>query len=355
MTQETMQSTATAEPANWQQSFAAEIQRSQDGRGLRVSSAGRCVRRQTYTALGARETDRGDDRSPARLALGHALEVLIVLNLKNDGWETQYTVLDGGQSELALAEMPFVRGHPDGICRHPKHTNNMWVTLECKSMGPNRADLVFADGIFAHYEEYRSQIALYGKQMYREGKVEHPERGVFAMMDREGKPMIPERVSWTPRHFDEAIERLKIAKAHADAGTLPDRPYRPDDQNCVFCPFRTQCWEMDTTPAPAGRGVWKSQGNVTLTDPKLEQRVAAYAAAMRDRREVTKALEEQCQLYGDATIEVGGLVAGYFYPSDSVTYDDSKLAQHLTAEQIRDCRAEPPARRFWIRSASNRR
>jgi hypothetical protein len=355
MTQATANSVTEAEPANWQQGFAAEIQRSQGGCGLRVSSAGRCVRRQTYAASGAEETDEGDDRSPARLALGHALEVLIVLNLRNADWETQWTVLDGGQSELALAEMPFVRGHPDGICRHPKHTNNMWVTLECKSMGSNRADLVFADGVFAHYEEYRSQIALYGRQMYREGKVDHPERGVFAMMDREGKPMTPERVAWAPHHFDEAVERLKVAKAHADAGTLPERPYQPDDENCVFCPFRTRCWELDATPAPAGRAVWKSQGNVTLNDSKLEKRVANYAAAMRDRREVTKVLEEQCQLYGDATVEVGGLVAGYFYPPDSVTYDDGKLAQHMTAEQIRECRAAPPTRRFWIRPASNRR
>ena len=76
---------------------------------------------------------------------------------------------------------------------------------------------------------------------------------------------------------------------------------------------------------------------------------------MRDRREVTKVLEEQCRLYGDATVEVGGLLAGYFYPKDGVTYDESKLARFLTAEQIRECRAEPPQRRFWIRPANNRR
>ncbi len=65
------------------------------------------------------------------------------------------------------------------------------------------------------------------------------------MMDREGKPLTPERVSPDPRHFDEALTRLREAQAHADASTLPDRPYAPDDENCVFCPFRTQCWELE--------------------------------------------------------------------------------------------------------------
>ena len=34
-------------------------------------------------------------------------------------------------------------------------------------MGANRADLVYSDGIFANYQEHRSQIALYGRQLYR--------------------------------------------------------------------------------------------------------------------------------------------------------------------------------------------
>ena len=356
----TQQTTTTIEAAttvslNWQQSYAAEIQRSQGTRRLRISSAGRCVRRQTYSASGTPESDENDERSESRLALGHALEVLIVLNLKNTGWETDATVLDGGQDEIALSEMPDVLGHPDGRCRHPKHTSGQWVTLECKSMGQNRADLVFADGIFVHYEEYRSQIALYGRQLYRQGKVAHPERGVFAMMDREGKPLTPERVSWLPQHFDEALDRLRTARTHAQAGTLPERPFEPQDENCVFCPFRTRCWELEPDVPTARRAIWKNQGMVTLNDAKLATRVEKYAAAMRNRRKVTQILEEQCQLYDDATIEVGGLLAGYFYPQDSVTYDENKLARHMTAEQLRECRNDPPQRRFWIRPASNRR
>lgn len=344
----------TATPKSWQQGFAAELQHSPSGRGLRASGAGRCVRRQTYAASGTPESDGDDDRSPARLALGHALEVLIVLNMKREGWETENTVLDGGQAEIALAEMPWVTGHPDGKCRHPKHTNGMKVVLECKSMGPQRGELVFADGIFAHYEEYRSQIAVYGRQLYREGKVDHPERGVFAMMDREGKPLAPERVAWQPMHFDQAVNRLREAQHHAENGTLPERPYAPDSVQCTFCPFRTRCWELAPPPAAASRAIWRNQSQVKLDDLQLAQRVANYAAAMKDRKEVTKILEEECHKYGDANIEIGGLVAGYFYPSDSVSYDENKLAKYLTAEQIRECRAHPPTRRFWIRPASNR-
>ena len=64
---------------------------------------------------------------------------------------------------------------------------------------------------------------------------------------------------------------------------------------------------------------------------------------MRDRKEITKALEDQCQCYGAANVEVGGLVAGYFYSSDSVTYDESKLTQHLTPS--RSATAAPSHRR----------
>ena len=355
MTQQTISQTEETSAKNWQQGFAAEIQRSQGSRGLRISSAGRCVRRQTYAATQTPPSDENDERSEARLALGHALEVLIVLNLKKSDWETEHTVLDGGQMQLSLDEMSFVNGHPDGKCRHPRHTNNMWVTLECKSMGSNRADLVFADGIFVHYEEYRSQIALYGRQLYRMGEVDHPERGVFATMDREGKPMAPERVSWEPAHFDAALERLQTAHAHADAGTLPERPFQPDDENCVFCPFRTLCWELEPDAPVQPGAIWKNQGTVSLNNTRVATRVEQYATAMQDRREVTKVLEEQCRLYGDSTIEIGGLMAGYFYPQDSVSYDESKLAKHMTAEQLRECRTGPPERRFWIRPASNRR
>ena len=356
MTQQTeaAQEAKPTSPTNWQQGYAKEIERSQGGRGLRVSSAGRCVRRQTYSASHTPESDESDERSPGRLALGHAIEVLIVLKLKSEGWETKYTVLDGGQFELALSEMPQVKGHPDGVCRHEQHTAGMWVPLECKSMGSNRADLVFADGIFTHYEEYRSQIALYGRQLYRQGIVDHPERGIFAMMDREGKPMAPERVSWSTQHFEEAINRLQVAQDHANAGTLPERPYQPEDENCVFCPYRELCWKGDQTPAPAVKAVWKGQGMVKLNNQKLATRVENYADAMQDRKAVTKLLEEQSRLHGDATVEVGGLVAGYFYPNDSVSYDENKMAKLLTAEQIRECRASPPERRFWIRPASNR-
>ena len=355
MAQQIVPTETVTAPENWQKGYALEIKRSQGGRGLRVSSAGRCVRRQTYAASQTPESDGSDERSPGRLALGHAIEVLIVLNLKSTGWETKHTVLDGGQFELAISEMPYIKGHPDGVCRHEQHTAGMWVTLECKSMGSNRAELVFADGVFTHYEEYRSQIALYGRQLYRQHIVDHPERGVFAMMDREGKPMPPERVAWSTKHFDKAVARLKEAKAHADANTLPERPYQPDSENCIFCPYRKLCWETDQTPATAVKAVWKNQGAVKLNDQNLAERVKNYAAAMQDRKTVTKLLEEQSQIYGDATVEVGGLAAGYFYPKDSVTYDENKLAQFLTAEQIRQCRATPPERRFWIRPASARK
>ncbi len=139
-----------AEEQHWQPIASLELDREEPPH-LRISSAGRCPRASAYAAAGEPESNPPGNQARNRMAMGHMAEVLILKELERNGWETEHTVLsEGGQLELEM-ELPgagaTITGHPDGICRHPDLTNNQWVTLECKSMGPERALEVERDGV----------------------------------------------------------------------------------------------------------------------------------------------------------------------------------------------------------------
>ena len=166
------------------------------------------------------------------MALGHMAEVLIVRELERNGWETRHTVLsEEGQLALEL-EIPgageMIKGHPDGICRHPQFTRNMWVTLECKSMSPERAEEVQREGITKVYPGHLTQISLYGRRLKEMNLVSHAERGIFGMMDREGRLLPPERV---------VGERREV-----------DRPHPQSSTECRYCNYHTHCWGTDPEP-----------------------------------------------------------------------------------------------------------
>ena len=114
---------------HWQQLALEDIERDQPPH-LRISSAGRCPRALGYAAQGIPESNPPGPQARSRMALGHMAEVLIIRELEQNGWETRHTVLSGdGQLELEL-EVPdtggeTIKGHPDGICRHEKFTNNL--------------------------------------------------------------------------------------------------------------------------------------------------------------------------------------------------------------------------------------
>ncbi len=138
----------------WQRLAREDFERIQPTT-LRFSGASRCVREQTYNAMGMERSDPPVGQELNRILLGHPAEILIVMTLEKAGWETRHTVLsEDGQLEVSTT-LPesgkVVSGHPDGICRHPDFTRNMWVTLECKSMSVERADEVLRDGVAAVY------------------------------------------------------------------------------------------------------------------------------------------------------------------------------------------------------------
>ena len=127
-------------------------------------------------------------------------EILILKEMEHNGWETKNTVLSSeGQLELEL-EIPgagaTIKGHPDGTCRHPGFTKDQWVTLECKSMGTDQALDVEESGVAAVYPSYVAQISLCSRKLHEMKLVAHPERGIFAMMDRDGRMLPPERIAW---------------------------------------------------------------------------------------------------------------------------------------------------------------
>ena len=163
------------------------------------------------------------------MALGDMAEILILKEMEHNGWETKNTVLSSeGQLELEL-EIPgagaTIKGHPDGTCRHPSFTNDQWVTLECKSMGTDQALDVEESGVAAVYPTYVAQISLYSRKLHEMGLVAHPERGIFAMMDRDGRMLPPERISWEREDVDKTLEKLAEIVRSARAQELPDRPY----------------------------------------------------------------------------------------------------------------------------------
>ena len=198
-----------------------------------AATAGRRLRAQTYAGMGERESDPADAHGE-----NHMAEVLIVRDMHKNGWETAHTVLSpGGQLELEV-ELPgasrTARGHPDGACRHPEFTKDKWVTMECKSMSVHKGLEVQDNGVAEVYPHYIGQISIYGLRLFEMGLVSHPERGVFAMMDRDGRPLPAERVKWDEDTTRMNIGRMAEAAVHAERGDAPGAALRPGVQGVRF-------------------------------------------------------------------------------------------------------------------------
>ena len=202
---------AAPETEAWQLGAARQLDQQQKP-GIRMSGAAKCPRQLAYIQQGLEPTDPPDTYSLNRMALGHMAEILILQDLHRQGWETQHTVLSPqGQLEVSrpIPNTDLVLfGHPDGTCRHQHFTRNMWVTLECKSMSVSRAEETLNPGVAATYPDYIIQIALYGEQLHAQGLAARPDRGVFAMMDRDGAPLPPERVQWNPQLADQTMTEI---------------------------------------------------------------------------------------------------------------------------------------------------
>ena len=342
----------TTESAPWQQLVSMELDQ-QDGPRLRISGAGRCSRALVYAAQGLPESDPPDPHGRNRMALGHMAEVLIIRDLESRGWETAHTVLsEGGQLELTvnLPQTGFsITGHPDGICRHPEFTKNLWVTLECKSLSASLALRVEEKGVFEVYPHYQTQICLYAHELHRMGLVSQPDKGLFAMMDRDGRPLSPERVSWDPETADRAMEKLETVIQQAQADEIPERPHLSGSLDCRYCNYHGKCRSprIEYDPPENGR-----PASLKKDDPKLIAAAEQWLEAKPQVDDATALLREASDRAGKADLLVGEkLIAGYFKPRDPPVYDPEALARLVPADILRKCRAPWRSfQRFWVRT-----
>lgn len=310
---------------------------------IRMSSAGYCPRRQAYAALGQEPSEHSSRQDDNRKALGDAAENILIHNMLEDGWEITDTraVASGEQLELEIDYPLPMTGHPDGICRHPEHTRNLWVTLECKSMSESRLHQVQSDGIAAVYPEYLAQVIAYSRVLYNLNRVSHPHRAVFAYMSREGDNPAPERVVWDPDTEDVLWYELTRTWDHITRRQLPPRPYEPDDPHCEYCPFYSLCHDEDPPD-------WRNPYQVD--EPEVVKAAQDWLEADQARRKATQKLREAAAGH-ESGIVTGPVQASWFYPRESIGYDIELLRRRVPADVLQQCRSaesKPPA--FWIRA-----
>ena len=334
-------------PPSWQTLAAQDFQREQPPH-LRMSSAGKCPRAQFYALQGLEESNPPDRHAQNRMNLGHAAEILIVMDLHKNGWETDHTVLSkSGQLELEV-QVPgtgvTLRGHPDGICRHPELTQNLWVTLECKSMSERKALEVESAGVGEIYPSYMTQIGLYGRRLFEMSLVSHPERGIFAMMDRDGRPLSPERVKWEPESVDGDYQRLREIIETAQENQVPERPYEHSSKTCGYCSYHTTCWGYYKP--------WREKGKPVLTnDPTVLEAAETWLNAKPQVDEARQVLQDACDEAGQSDVIAGLVQAGYFQPRDPRIYDPDVLEAKVPIDILKQCFLNQKEQRpsFWVR------
>ena len=341
----------TTQETNWQPLAVQDFTREQKPH-LRISSAGRCPRLQAYAHRGEEETNHPDNQAENRMALGHMAEILIIMEMEKNGWETRHTVLsESGQLEL---ELPIpgteyvVTGHPDGTCMHPEFTRGFWVPLECKSMSPDKADQVMKDGIELIYPSYIAQIALYARRLHEMKAISHPERGAFGLMDREGRVLPVHWARWTKADVDRIMETLADIVRRTEAGGLPDRPFEQSSTDCRYCRYHTLCWG---SPPPEEREN-EPRAPVHPTQAEVLEQARNWAAAKPVIDQARDFFQAVCNANGGADVVAEGVVGGYFKPRSERVYDPDALERAIPAEILQRCRSrvnEKPMA-FWMRT-----
>ena len=337
----------------WQAQAVKDLDQAHTPR-LRMSSAGKCTRRLAYAHTGTPESNPPNQQAENRMAMGHMAEILIIRNLEQAGWEINNTVLtEGGQLELnmelltASGKTVHYTGHPDGICRHPEFTNNLWVAFEAKSMSPDRADLTEEHGVAVTYPDYIVQIGLYGRILYQDGLVSHPNRGVFGMMDREGRPIAPQRVRWEDDTIENAIQSNTNAINATENGELPERPHEINSFECTNCPYRNLCWGQEPDP---NRPIAK-RPKIVPEDQEVLHAMRDWADMEPRMTEIKAVLEAASREADNADLVTDRVTAGYFTPMDPPEYNPHRLKELVPDDILKRCRI-PSAKassRFWIR------
>jgi hypothetical protein len=314
---------------------------------IRMSSAGKCRRQIGYEVLGYPENDPTPVEGRNVLELGDAAELVLIRRLREEGWLVDLTRWDGGQQlEVSLDNPPRV-GHPDGRCRHPELTRNLWVLLECKGMNTYQFQRFLQEGFLRSHPPYLDQVAQYGVALKQAGLVADPCAAVVAALDRDTGRWSYQRVRWEPEVYRRRTEELAEAWTLIARGELPGHDYDGTTWHCSprYCRWSTLCWDgRRPTPQP------DTSGDGVLDGSALEDaaRILEAAQVWREGKELEargKAMQEGARevfqqalsRHGAKKLAVGGLVAS-LVTSTRRSWDEKALRRLLTEEQMRQAR-----------------
>ena len=323
----------------------ATIQQTRTDLFIRMSSAGRCRRQTGYELLGDAESDPTPVEGKNVMDLGDGAEAILVQRLTEEGWEVDLTRWAGGdQMEVRLDDPPRV-GHPDGRCRHPALTHNLWVLLECKGMNAFQYRAFLRDGISKSHPQYVDQVGHYATALHRMGLVAVPDVAVVAALDRDSGRWSYQRVRWDADVFTRRTAELAELWEAVSHGDLPERDHDGATWHCSprFCRWSSLCWE-GTRPFPATEEV--GDGLLEIEDPAERRRLTAFADTWREGKEMeVRGKEMQTEvkdlfrntlsLQGAKKLAIDGLAAT-LVSSSRKSWDEKQLRRILTEEQLRD-------------------
>ena len=329
----------------------ATIQQTRMASFIRMSSAGKCRRQTGYEALGYPESDPTPLESKNVMELGDGAEAILVQRLREEGWEVDLTRWDGGeQLEVRLNDPPRV-GHPDGRCRHPELTRNLWVLLECKGMNAFQYRAFLRDGVSKSHPQYLDQVAQYTVALRQAGLVANACVAVVAVLDRDTGRWGYQRVRWAPEVFE--ARTIELAEAWEDIinrGQLPERDHDGATWHCSprYCRWSSLCWAAKR-PAPYQEEVGGSLDGATLDEAgELAEAVDLWRQG-KDLETRGKALQEDgrrafrevLERYKVKRLTADGLAAT-LVTTDRRSWDEKALRRFLTEEQLHEAQRITP-------------
>ena len=167
------------------------------------------------------------------------------------------------------------------------------------------------------YPEYMVQISLYDRELHKMDLVEHPNAGIFTMMDRDGRPLPPERVGWEDSMVDETLEKLRQVVETVERGEIPERPYGPNSLKCRYCNYNLLCRgpqdEIVEQVRERSNG-YEIKKTWSTDDPDIvgaAHRWLEPKSRMDDAKDTPQKASDDA---GKADVVAGIVVAGYFQP-----------------------------------------
>lgn len=204
---------------------------------INASEVAGCLRAQWYSAKGFPEERRKDDGEVNRLALGNAVEHLIVRWLDKAGFQ-------GREQAYVFGDLP-IRGSIDYLARVRQGKERVNVPIEIKSINENGFKYSIGEPKVDHFYQLQSYLIM-GPQTY----VEDPfaDYGYLVYFELASKGQIEWAALKVPRSA-EAEQWIRRRCAEFDFATTDETPpERPTDSpenyfRCAWCPFKKMCWK----------------------------------------------------------------------------------------------------------------